>query len=125
MQPHESELTSAEDLLSANCSFTQKVFFYGFILLRCFLLLTLKPYDTTCNVFPGLQEYQAALRIDPSNKAVQADAQRIRNIIEGTADAAAEHDAQWNKETHPCLCLNGLCCLASVFNVSATNISNK
>lgn len=59
---------------------------------RCTFFETLK--DTTCNVFTGLQDYQAALRIDPSSEAVQADAQRIRDIIEGTADAAVELDAQ-------------------------------
>ncbi|XP_075898975.1 dynein axonemal assembly factor 4 isoform X2 [Nelusetta ayraudi] len=42
----------------------------------------------------GLQDYQAALKIDPSNEALQADAQRIRDIIEGTTDATAEHEAQ-------------------------------
>ncbi|KAI5097915.1 dyslexia susceptibility 1 candidateprotein 1 protein [Silurus meridionalis] len=32
----------------------------------------------------GLQDYQAALRIDPQNQALQADAQKIREIIQGT-----------------------------------------
>lgn len=104
-QQHESELTSAEALLSANCSFTQKVF----ILLHCFSFFSVKRSDTTCNVFPGLQDYQAALRIDPSSEAVQADAQRIRDIIEGTADAAAEHDAPWNNS----FMIVSLCLLAS------------
>ncbi|KAE8296868.1 Dynein assembly factor 4, axonemal [Larimichthys crocea] len=35
----------------------------------------------------GLQDYQAALKIDPSNEALQADTQRIRDIIQGTAAA--------------------------------------
>lgn len=50
--------------------------------------------DTTYDLFSGLQDYQAALKIDPSNEALQADAQRIRDIIEGTTDATAEHEAQ-------------------------------
>ncbi|KAK9517301.1 hypothetical protein VZT92_025184 [Zoarces viviparus] len=33
----------------------------------------------------GLQDYQAALQIDPHNQALQADTQRIRDIIQGTA----------------------------------------
>nr|XP_046251109.1 dynein assembly factor 4, axonemal isoform X2 [Scatophagus argus] len=33
----------------------------------------------------GLQDYQAALKIDPYNEALQADTQRIRDIIQGTA----------------------------------------
>ncbi|XP_004687827.1 PREDICTED: dyslexia susceptibility 1 candidate gene 1 protein isoform X1 [Condylura cristata] len=32
----------------------------------------------------GLQDYEAALKIDPSNKVVQNDAEKIRNIIQGT-----------------------------------------
>ncbi|XP_035520669.1 dynein assembly factor 4, axonemal [Morone saxatilis] len=39
----------------------------------------------------GLQDYQAALKIVPSNKALQADVQRIRDMIQGTA---AEPDTQ-------------------------------
>ncbi|XP_074534052.1 dynein axonemal assembly factor 4 [Halichoeres trimaculatus] len=34
----------------------------------------------------GLQDYQAALKIDPHSEALQADTQRIRDIIQGTAD---------------------------------------
>ncbi|KAM7337319.1 hypothetical protein ACRRTK_003438 [Alexandromys fortis] len=33
----------------------------------------------------GLQDYEAALKIDPSNTVVQNDAEKIRNIIQGTA----------------------------------------
>ncbi|XP_055078584.1 dynein assembly factor 4, axonemal [Periophthalmus magnuspinnatus] len=33
----------------------------------------------------GLQEYQAALKIDPENAKLQADTQRIRDIIQGSA----------------------------------------
>ncbi|XP_013365723.1 PREDICTED: dyslexia susceptibility 1 candidate gene 1 protein isoform X2 [Chinchilla lanigera] len=32
----------------------------------------------------GLQDYDAALRIDPANTAVQSDAEKIRNVIQGT-----------------------------------------
>ncbi|XP_072472089.1 dynein axonemal assembly factor 4 isoform X3 [Notamacropus eugenii] len=32
----------------------------------------------------GLQDYEAALKIDPSNKIVRKDAEKIRNIIQGT-----------------------------------------
>nr|XP_036876883.1 dynein assembly factor 4, axonemal isoform X5 [Manis javanica] len=32
----------------------------------------------------GLQDYEAALKIDPSNKIVQNDTEKIRNIIQGT-----------------------------------------
>nr|XP_002717779.2 dynein axonemal assembly factor 4 isoform X1 [Oryctolagus cuniculus] len=32
----------------------------------------------------GLQDYEAALKIDPSNKIVQHDAEKIRNVIQGT-----------------------------------------
>ncbi|XP_041651989.1 dynein assembly factor 4, axonemal [Cheilinus undulatus] len=34
----------------------------------------------------GLQDYQAALMINPHNETLQADTQRIRDIIQGTAD---------------------------------------
>ncbi|XP_070686923.1 dynein axonemal assembly factor 4 isoform X2 [Pempheris klunzingeri] len=33
----------------------------------------------------GLEDYQAALKINPYNDALQADAQRIRDIVQGTA----------------------------------------
>ncbi|KAK5868075.1 hypothetical protein PBY51_012520 [Eleginops maclovinus] len=33
----------------------------------------------------GLQDYQAALKIDPHNAALQADTQRIRDILQGSA----------------------------------------
>uniref|UniRef100_A0A8C2N573 Dynein axonemal assembly factor 4 n=1 Tax=Cricetulus griseus TaxID=10029 RepID=A0A8C2N573_CRIGR len=33
----------------------------------------------------GLQDYEAALKIDPANTVVQNDAEKIRNIIQGTA----------------------------------------
>ncbi|XP_028287121.1 dynein axonemal assembly factor 4 [Parambassis ranga] len=39
----------------------------------------------------GLQDYQAALKINPHNEALQADAQRIRDIIQGSA---ASRDTQ-------------------------------
>uniref|UniRef100_H0VXH9 Dynein axonemal assembly factor 4 n=1 Tax=Cavia porcellus TaxID=10141 RepID=H0VXH9_CAVPO len=32
----------------------------------------------------GLQDYEAALRIDPANTTVQNDAEKIRNVIQGT-----------------------------------------
>ncbi|XP_001378179.2 dynein axonemal assembly factor 4 isoform X2 [Monodelphis domestica] len=32
----------------------------------------------------GLQDYEAALKIDPSNRILQKDAKKIRNIIQGT-----------------------------------------
>ncbi|XP_004835409.1 dyslexia susceptibility 1 candidate gene 1 protein isoform X2 [Heterocephalus glaber] len=32
----------------------------------------------------GLQDYEAALRIDPANTTVQSDAEKIRNVIQGT-----------------------------------------
>ncbi|XP_053479696.1 dynein assembly factor 4, axonemal isoform X1 [Ictalurus furcatus] len=32
----------------------------------------------------GLQDYQAALRIDPHNQALQADTEKIREIVQGT-----------------------------------------
>ncbi|XP_034540739.1 dynein assembly factor 4, axonemal [Notolabrus celidotus] len=34
----------------------------------------------------GLQDYQAALKIDPHSEALQADTQSIKDIIQGTAD---------------------------------------
>ncbi|XP_061533347.1 dynein assembly factor 4, axonemal [Phycodurus eques] len=34
----------------------------------------------------GLQEYQTALKIDPNNEGVQADAQKIRDIIQGSTE---------------------------------------
>ncbi|XP_068996130.1 dynein axonemal assembly factor 4 isoform X1 [Embiotoca jacksoni] len=33
----------------------------------------------------GLQDFQAALKIDPQNEALQADTQRLRDIIQGSA----------------------------------------
>lgn len=43
----------------------------------------------------GLQDYQAALKINPYNEALQADTQRIRDIIQGSA---AEPDTQWDRK---------------------------
>uniref|UniRef100_A0A3Q2Z0C0 Dynein axonemal assembly factor 4 n=1 Tax=Hippocampus comes TaxID=109280 RepID=A0A3Q2Z0C0_HIPCM len=34
----------------------------------------------------GLQDYQTALKIDPSNEALQVDTQKIRDIIQGSAE---------------------------------------
>ncbi|XP_062277572.1 dynein assembly factor 4, axonemal [Scomber scombrus] len=39
----------------------------------------------------GLQDYQAALKIDPHNEALQTDTQRIRDIIQGTAADPETH----------------------------------
>ncbi|KAG7231139.1 hypothetical protein INR49_027179, partial [Caranx melampygus] len=36
----------------------------------------------------GLQDYQAALKIDCHNEALQADTKRIRDIIQGTAESS-------------------------------------
>ncbi|XP_036391444.1 dynein assembly factor 4, axonemal [Megalops cyprinoides] len=38
----------------------------------------------------GLQDYQAALKIDPHNEAVKEDAQKIRNIIQGSVDGPSD-----------------------------------
>lgn len=45
------------------------------------------------HVSTGLQDYQAALKIDPLNETLQADTQRIRDIIQGTA---ADPETQWD-----------------------------
>ncbi|XP_053742708.1 dynein assembly factor 4, axonemal [Synchiropus splendidus] len=37
----------------------------------------------------GLLDFQAALKIEPNNRALQCDAQKIRDIIQGTTDAGA------------------------------------
>ncbi|XP_041852044.1 dynein assembly factor 4, axonemal [Melanotaenia boesemani] len=39
----------------------------------------------------GLQDYEAALKIHPHHEALQADAQRIREIIQGSAAAPDSH----------------------------------
>lgn len=57
------------------------------------------------HVFSGLQDYQAALKIDPHNEVLQADTQRIRDIIQGTA---VQPETQWHTE-------NGLCCVFVLF----------
>ncbi|KAL6479527.1 hypothetical protein MHYP_G00129600 [Metynnis hypsauchen] len=36
----------------------------------------------------GLQDYQAALKIDPNNQALQADASKIREIVQGTMSSS-------------------------------------
>lgn len=56
-------------------------------------------------VFSGLQDYQAALKIDLHNEVLQADTQRIRDTIQGTA---AQPETQWHTE-------NALCCLFVLF----------
>ncbi|KAB5574637.1 hypothetical protein PHYPO_G00211310 [Pangasianodon hypophthalmus] len=37
----------------------------------------------------GLQDYQAALRIDPHHQALQADTEKIRQIVQGTGPSSA------------------------------------
>lgn len=32
----------------------------------------------------GLQDYEAALKIDPKNKTIEKDAEKIRHLIQGT-----------------------------------------
>lgn len=47
------------------------------------------------HAFSGLQDYQAALKIDPHNEVLQADTQRIRDIIQGTA---VQPETQWHRK---------------------------
>lgn len=47
------------------------------------LMMTYLVFFLFC--FAGLQDYQAALKIDPHNETLQADTQRIRDVIQGTA----------------------------------------
>uniref|UniRef100_A0A3Q1FNM6 Dynein axonemal assembly factor 4 n=1 Tax=Acanthochromis polyacanthus TaxID=80966 RepID=A0A3Q1FNM6_9TELE len=46
----------------------------------------------------GLQDFQAALKIDPHNEALQADTQRIREIVQGSA-AETQIDKTRHNET--------------------------
>lgn len=32
----------------------------------------------------GLQDYEAALKIDPKNRTIEKDAEKIRHLIQGT-----------------------------------------
>jgi len=32
----------------------------------------------------GLQDYEAALKIDPTNKTIEKDAEKIQHLIQGT-----------------------------------------
>lgn len=41
--------------------------------------------DALINVLMlGLQDYEAALKIDPKNKTIKKDAEKIRHTIQGT-----------------------------------------
>ena len=37
--------------------------------------------------FPGLQDYEAALKIDPNNKQVCEDADKMRKIIQSSSES--------------------------------------
>ena len=42
-----------------------------------------------CTIFTGLQDYEAALKIEPDNESLKSDADRIRRVIlssSGTED---------------------------------------
>lgn len=34
---------------------------------------------------PGLQDYEAALKLDPGNEPLRADAERIRDVIQSSS----------------------------------------
>lgn len=36
----------------------------------------------------GLQDYEAALKIDPRNKKIEEDAEKIRHLIQGTMQSS-------------------------------------
>lgn len=36
----------------------------------------------------GLQDYEAALKIDPKNKVIEEDAEKIRQLIQGTMQSS-------------------------------------
>lgn len=36
----------------------------------------------------GLQDYEAALKIDPTNKNIEKDAEKIRHLIQGTMQSS-------------------------------------
>lgn len=36
-------------------------------------------------IFSALKDYEDALKLDPKNESLQQDADRIRNIIQGTS----------------------------------------
>lgn len=40
--------------------------------------------DALINVLIGLQDYEAALKIDPKNTTIEKDAEKIRHTIQGT-----------------------------------------
>lgn len=42
--------------------------------------------DLMCSA--GLQDYQAAVKIDPQNAALQADTENIRQIIQGSTPSS-------------------------------------
>lgn len=37
--------------------------------------------------FTGLQDYEAALKIDPNNKQVREDAEKMRKIIQSSSES--------------------------------------
>lgn len=41
-------------------------------------------YNVLALLLLGLQDYEAALKIDPANELVAQDAEKIRHIIQGT-----------------------------------------
>ena len=41
-------------------------------------------------LFPGLQDYEAALKLDPNNNLLRDDAQRIRDVIQSSSGAGDE-----------------------------------
>ncbi len=43
-------------------------------------------FNKSRSFLSGLQDYDAALKIDPSNESLTTDAQRIRNIIQGSGE---------------------------------------
>lgn len=62
------------------------IFFEDRMLYLFFLLAMQKTGDQLINLlFSGLQDYEAALKIEPHNEALQRDAQIIRDIIQGSA----------------------------------------
>lgn len=49
----------------------------------CYTAILWMNTETIFSLFKGLQDYQAALKIDPNNSKLQEDTEKIKNIVQG------------------------------------------
>lgn len=87
--PPSVSYSSMQKVWKATGTFDLRLLLYNFAFFDLVLMKHSQYESVSCKltsyVFSGLQDYQAALKLDPHNAALQADTQTIRDILQGSA----------------------------------------